>query len=193
MPHPKTRHSLIVRLQDERNDQAWDDFVMAYEPFLYRMAARQGVPEKDVPDVVQQVLMAVARSVEGWSDDGQEASFRRWLSTVGRNVVIRFMTRERRQPAVGGGTSVMDLMKNIAAEPAVDQQQQFDHELIVWAAEQVRIEFLEASWTAFWATTVDGRKVADVAAELQITAGSIYMSRSRIMARIRGLIQGIME
>lgn len=193
MPHPNTRHSLIVRLQDERNDQAWDDFVVAYEPFLYRMAARQGVPERDVPDVVQQVLLAVARSVEGWSDDGRDASFRRWLSTVARNVVIRFMTRERRQPQGGGGTSVIDLLKNVADEPAAAERQRYDHELIVWAAEQVRSEFLETSWTAFWATTVDGRRVADVATELNISVGSIYMSRSRIMARIRGLIQDIMD
>lgn len=193
MPHPKTRHSLIVRLQDEHNDRAWEDFVVAYEPFLYRMATRQGVPERDVPDVVQQVLMAVARSVGGWSDDGKDASFRRWLATVARNIVIRFMTRERRQPASGGGTSVLDLMQNLADEPTAEQRQRYDHELIVWAAEQVRSEFIETSWAAFWATTIEGRVVAEVAAELNVSTGSIYMSRSRIMAKIRKLIQETME
>lgn len=169
MPHPPTRHSLIVRLKDDQNEQAWEDFVSVYEPFLYRMASRQGVPDRHVPDVVQQVLMSVARSVSGWSDDGKSGSFRRWLSTVARNVVIRFMTRERRQVDSGGGTEVLDLMASVADEPSSELKQKYEHELIVWAAEQVRSEFIESSWAAFWATTIDGRSVSEVAAELQVS------------------------
>ena len=85
-----TRHSLIVRLNDEQNELAWSEFVTAYEPFLYRMASRQGVPEQHVPDVVQQVLLAIARSVDGWKDDGKSRSFRRWLATVCRNICLLY-------------------------------------------------------------------------------------------------------
>jgi len=40
---------------------------------------------------------------------------------------------------------------------------------------------------------IDGRSVADVATELGITPGSIYMSRSRIMARIRAKVREITD
>lgn len=193
MPHPETRHSLIVRLKDEQNEPAWTDFALAYEPFLYRMAERQGVPARDVPDVVQQVLLAVAKSVDGWTDDGKGGSFRRWLSTVCRNVVIKFMTRERKQSSGRGGTQFVDLMNNVVDEPDQDQVQRYEHELIVWAAEQVKDEFIATSWSAFWATVIDGRSVSDVAAELKVSAGSIYMSRSRIMARIKAKVAEVME
>jgi RNA polymerase sigma-70 factor (ECF subfamily) len=70
-------------------------------------------------------------------------------------------------------------------KPDEQHVQQYQHELIVWAAEQVRHEFLESSWRAFWATVIDERPVDEVAAELGVSPGSIYMSRSRIMAKIK--------
>ncbi|MDB5389858.1 MAG: polymerase sigma factor [Planctomycetaceae bacterium] len=190
MQQPETRPSLIVRLKDQRNEPAWTEFVCAYEPFLMQLVRRQGTPERHTQDVTQQLLLAIARSVENWTDDGQEASFRRWLSRVARHVVIKFMTRERRQIAGQGGTDFLDLLEqapDLVADAA--QTRQYEHELIVWAAEQVRGDFHEASWKAFWATQIEGRNVAEVAVELGVSPGSIYMSRSRILARIRAKIE----
>ncbi len=192
MQQPETRPSLILRLKGERNDHAWAEFVSVYEPFLRRLVARQGVPERHVPDVTQQVLLAIARSVEGWQDDGQSASFRRWLKRVARNVVSRFMSRERREAGGQGGTDLLELLGNVP-EVTDEKARKYMHELVVWATEQVRGEFRETSWKAFWGTLVDGRSVAEVAAELGVTPGGIYMSRSRITARIRAKVKEVID
>jgi RNA polymerase sigma-70 factor (ECF subfamily) len=190
---PETRPSLIVRLAGRQNELAWGEFVAAYEPFLRRLAARKGVPERHVPDVVQQVLLGIARSVEGWRDDGRPSSFRRWLSRVARNVVMKFMARERRQAGGMGGTEFLELLEQVPDEASDEQSRAYEHELVVWAADQVRGEFRETSWRAFWATQVEGRSVAETAAELGVSPGSIYMSRSRIMARIRAKVREVLE
>lgn len=192
MTLPETRHSLIVRLKCRDNEPAWQDFVVEYEPFLKRLAARQGVPDRHVADVSQQILLAIARSIDQWQNDGREASFRRWLNTVSRNVVIKFMTRERRHHATGG-TDLLEVLSQIPAAPDSQQVQQYEHELIIWAAEQVRNDFHHTSWQAFTATVIEGKPVADVAETLGITAGSIYMSRSRILARIKARIQNLTQ
>jgi RNA polymerase sigma-70 factor (ECF subfamily) len=101
----ETRQSLIVRLKSEQNELAWRDFVCAYEGFLNQLIRRQGVPERHVPDITQQILLTIAQSIDGWTDDGNVASFRRWLSTVSRNVVIRLMSRERKQAGGIGGSN----------------------------------------------------------------------------------------
>jgi RNA polymerase sigma-70 factor, ECF subfamily len=189
----ETRKSLIVRLKSDQNEIAWRDFVVVYEGFLGQMARRHGVPERHVADVTQQILLAIVRSIEGWKDDGNNASFRRWLSTVSRNVVIRFMTRERRQPAGVGGSDLIALLQKLEEKPSELHIQQYQHELIVWAAEHVRKEFIETSWQAFWATVIDQKSVDEVARDLNVSAGSIYMSRSRIMAKIRKTISIVLE
>lgn len=193
MRQPETRPSLIVRIAGQQNELAWTEFVLAYEPFLRQLVERQGVPPRHVPDVTQQVLWAIARSVEGFRDDGSPASFRRWVSRVARNAALKFMSRQRRQIGGEGGTDLLRLLEQ-APDPALDPPgEEYDYELIRWAAEQVRGEFRETSWQAFWATLVEGRSVADVAAELGVTPGSIYMSRSRIMARIRAKVKEVAE
>lgn len=193
MKQPKTRQSLIVHLKGDGNERAWVEFVTLYEPFLQHLALRLGVPDRHVPDVVQQVLLAIAKSVDGWSHDGQAASFRRWLATVARNIVIKFMTKERRETGGRGGTELVELLEQIPAEPDPRDIERYEHELIVWAAEQVRHEFIDSSWSAFWATVIDGQPVAEVAEELGVSRGSIYMSRSRIVARIRKMVSEVLD
>jgi RNA polymerase sigma-70 factor (ECF subfamily) len=192
MQQPETRPSLIVRLQGERNELAWTEFVSAYEPFLRRLIQRQGVPERHVPDAMQQVLVAVARSVDGWQDDGDPASFQRWLNRVARHVVLKFMARERRPIGGQGGTDWLESLAHVPDAGGEEREAEYEYELVVWAAEQVRGEFLESSWKAFWATLIEGRSVAEVAAELGVSPGSVYMSRSRLMARIRSKVQEVM-
>jgi RNA polymerase sigma-70 factor (ECF subfamily) len=60
MSHMETRHSLIVRLKSESNELAWRDFVSVYEGFLTQVARRQGVPDRHVADVRQQILLTIA-------------------------------------------------------------------------------------------------------------------------------------
>jgi len=189
---PKTRPSLIIRLRDQADQAAWWSFVETYEPFLHHQILRQGVPSSHVDDVAQQVLMAIAASVDGWSDDGREASFRRWVNRVARNVVIKFMTRGRQQLAYGGSESVEFLsQQEQPADPALERQ--YEHELIVWAAEKVRDEFAATSWQAFWETMIEQRSVAEVAEQIGVSPGSIYMSRSRIINRLRDVVAEVMQ
>lgn len=191
MSSPETRHSLIVRLQGPRNEAAWVDFVAAYEPFLRNLIVRRGVPERHVPDATQQVLTAIAQSVSRWQDDGQPASFRRWASIIARNVVLRFLAHESRHLAGQGGSELLDQLHAVPATEDPELARRYEHELIVWAAEKVRHEFRETSWRAFWLTLVDGLSVNAAAAELGVTPGSVYMSRSRIVARIRQQLDGL--
>ena len=103
-------------------------------------------------------MAAVARSVEGWRDDGNPASFRRWVSRVARNVVIKFMTRERKQIGGHGGTDLMELLENVPNAADRESEEAYEHEWILWTAEKVRGEFRETSWKAFWATLTPSAK-----------------------------------
>jgi RNA polymerase sigma-70 factor, ECF subfamily len=95
------------------------------------------------------------------------------------------MTRERQRLDGIGGSDLVALLQNIETKPDEKHLSDYRHERIVWAAVQVRHEFLETSWKAFWAAIVDERPVDQVAFGFQVSPGSFYMSRSRIIGRIR--------
>ena len=53
----------------------------------------------------------------------------------------------------------------------------------------VREEFANSTWQAFWQTAVEGRETKDVAAALGLSAGAVYIARSRVIARLRERIE----
>lgn len=191
MTQPETRASLILQLTGPRREPAWAEFVASYEPFLMRLVQRRGVPARHAADVTQQIFLAIAHSVSGWQDDGKPESFRRWLNRVAQNVVIRFMTRERKQPGGTGGSDLIEFLESVPTEPDRQLVADYERELIVWAAEQVRGDFRESSWQAFCETVIEARDIGEVARELGVSVGSVYMSRSRIMARIQKILRQV--
>jgi RNA polymerase sigma factor (sigma-70 family) len=191
---PLTRHSLIIKLADPTDTTAWREFVTIYEPLIYRLARRKGLQDADARDLCQEVFQAVAGAVERW--DPSRGSFRGWLSRIARNLVINFLTRRRFQFRGSGATSVQELLE---AQPAVDPSatalfdQEFQSQLFHWAAEEVRGRITPKSWQAFWKTAVEGRPAEDVAAELGLSVGSVYVARSRVLARLKRRIDQVGE
>ena len=90
----------------------------------------KGTPERHVADVTQQLLIAIAKSVDGWKADGKTASFRRWLGCVARNVVIKFMVRERKHVTGQGGSDFLTALEE-TVDPSIDAelQRQYEQEL----------------------------------------------------------------
>ena len=76
---PETRDSLILRLKDRADQEAWGEFLEIYGPLVYRLAAAKGLQHADAEDVVQQVCSSVARAVDRWQPDAKRARFRTWL------------------------------------------------------------------------------------------------------------------
>ena len=42
---PETRESLLLRIRDPRDRDAWYEFVSIYRPLIYRVARRYGLQE----------------------------------------------------------------------------------------------------------------------------------------------------
>lgn len=55
---PTTQSSLLLRLRDARDEEAWNHFVEVYAPLVYRYARRRGLQDCDAGDVAQDVLLA---------------------------------------------------------------------------------------------------------------------------------------
>ena len=193
---PETRASLILRLPDGADVQAWDEFAAIYGPLVYRLARRQGLQPADADDLVQEVLSAVSRSVEGWLHNGQRGPFRAWLLRIARNTAINFLTRRRHQPIAAGGSDAAFKLA-LAADPAAELSGDFDleyrRELFRWAADQLRDVVSETTWQAFWRTSVEEHSVERVAQELNMSVGSVYIARSRMMSRLRELVRSFGE
>jgi RNA polymerase sigma-70 factor (ECF subfamily) len=191
---PDTRASLLIRLRQPGNQEAWREFVSLYEPLIYRLAARKGLQHADAQDLLQDVLVAIAKGIDRLEIGEDKGRFRGWLFRIARNLIVN--TLEKRQRLViGSGDS--DICERLAQEPALSLQDpsaytlEFRRELFHWAARSIRPEFQPASWNLFWRTSVEGQPIANTAQELGLSVGAAYAARCRILARLRMKIEEV--
>src|SRR5215471_11485112 len=113
---PETNPSLLVRIRDSDDSEAWRLFVDLYGPLVYGLGRKHGLQDADAADLTQEVLQSVAAAVRSLVYDPGRGSFRAWLYTVARNRLLDFQRRKR--PARGSGdTAVQDLLEKQPAPP----------------------------------------------------------------------------
>jgi RNA polymerase sigma-70 factor (ECF subfamily) len=188
---PETKYSLLLRLQDASNDEAWMEFVELYERAVFRYVRCKGLQEADALEVVQQVLLAVHRSVDQWQPKGQ-GSFRRWLLRVASNQATTMVRQKYRQRLLTGGTTINNAL-NAAADPACqDADEQSSREwrqwAFCWASSQVEREVNGTSWQAFWLTAVENLSAADAAKQIGLSIGAVYAAKCRVLKRLRDAV-----
>ncbi len=192
---PITRPSLLVCIRDPHNGWAWSQFVAIYSPLVYRFARRHGLQETDAADVTQEVFCAVARGIRQFDYDPQKGSFHGWLITVARSKLRNFLGKQQAKNQGIGGTEALKLIEQ---QPSGDDEDAFverEHRrcLFDWAVGQIRSDFQEPTWQAFWQTSVEGRNAKEVADSLGITVGAVYIARSRVLARLKETIRQVEE
>lgn len=186
-----TRASLIARLSDHRDEEAWNLFVEIYSPLVYRYLCRRGVQDADAADIGQEVLKTVSRSVNAFEHLSRPGSFRRWLIAITQSRLGDFATRRKKDAAAGGDTAIEALHQFAADGEEERLEREYQECLFRWAAEKIRGEFQPATWHAFWQTYVDGDDCRKVAEDLNTTLGAVYVARSRVLARLREKIHQI--
>ena len=188
---PTTRASLILRLRHPEDAAAWQEFIDIYQPLIYRLARSRGLQHADAFDTTQEVLARVAGAVNRWDPDPKLGSFRGWISRITRNLVIQFLRSKHRLPQTGDGSAIQQLLDQIPDRCRESDLFDLEHErqVFAWATNKVKIQFAPQTWQAFWQTSVDRQPVADVAAQLNMTPGAVYIARSRVMARLRETVQ----
>ena len=186
-PTPETRASLLIRIRDPADQAAWLEFVEIYRPVILRLACQKGMQEADANDLAQEVLVAIARAVEQREHDPKRAKFRTWLNRVAHNAILNALSRGRRDRG-SGDSALLAVLNERESHTGPDSsllRLEYRREVFCWAVQQIRKEFHQATWDAFWLTAVEGRGVDAVARELGKNAGSIYAVRSRVMRRIQ--------
>jgi RNA polymerase sigma factor (sigma-70 family) len=89
-PTPTTRASLLFRLRDSQDHEAWVEFVEIYEPAVYRQLRKCGLQDADARELMQELFVAVNRQIARWELAKERGSFRGWLRRVTRNLVINW-------------------------------------------------------------------------------------------------------
>jgi RNA polymerase sigma-70 factor (ECF subfamily) len=187
-----TSLSLLERARD-RNPDAWRRLVELYSPLVYYWAGRSGLGDADAADLVQEVWQRVAAGLTRFHREGPGGTFRGWLWTIARHKLIDLGRKRQGEPVAAGGTDARKFIETIPEhEPPEDTGVQ-ENQLLHRALEQIRPEFEERTWRAFWRMTVDGHSAADVGRDLGLAANAVHQAKFRVLRRLRQEMAGLVD
>lgn len=179
---PETRLSLLIRLRDRSDLEAWSRFVDLYGPLIYGHARRYGLSDADAADRMQEVLLAIARGVERY--DASRGPFRKWLYTVTMNKLRSFWKQRERRPETSPDLAEIP----DSADPDERWEREYRQRLFHAAADVVRPRVDPMHWRIFWLAAVEGKSGADVAAECGVRVEQVYVIRQRVQKKLADAI-----
>lgn len=172
-----------------RDPQAWRRLTDLYGPLVFHWGRRHGLSEEDARDLTQDVFSAVASAVDRFLHEPQQGTFRGWLWTIARNKLRDHFRKQAAVAPAEGGTVFLALLAQVPESWSDESQHPSDQTalklLFRRALENVRCEFEEHTWQAFWMVTVDQRDTVDVASALAMSCNSVRQAKSRVLRRLR--------
>jgi RNA polymerase sigma-70 factor (ECF subfamily) len=192
-PARSTSLSLLQRARANDGD-AWSRVVSLYGPLVRLWCGRAGLGAEDAEDVCQEVFAAAAAHLNGFRRDRPGDTFRGWLRVITRNAVLAHHRRNGGRPQAEGGSDALGRLQDVADPLAGSGEEEAEAGLLYRrAVEQVRGEFEERTWRAFWLTVIEGRSPAALGAELGVSAAAIRQAKSRVLRRLREELGDLLE
>jgi RNA polymerase sigma-70 factor (ECF subfamily) len=193
-PSPRNRRdrmqtslSLLAQVKANENE-AWERLYTLYEPLIRHWILRDPVARLEAEDLIQEVMLSVHANVTLF-EHRREGSFRKWLRVITSNRVGQYLRKRRPEQAA----------ETLAqfAEPGNPLEEEwnaeYDRHVVRKLLEMVRPEFGEQAWTIFEMTEFQGVPPGEAARRLQLTPGTVYMARNRILSRLREIGDEILE
>lgn len=190
--HSETSINLIHAVRSHDNP-AWERLCTRYTPMVVRWIRKAGLSEWDTADVVQNVFEKVASNIQRFRKEKEGDSFRGWLWTVTRNEIRAWFRAQKRNPErVLGGSAANAMMKEIPEwidDDSVSERfyrsDRSRTKQVQLAAQNIRGDFAEHTWQAFWRSTVEGHSTADIADDLKMSRVAVRQAKFRVLARMR--------
>jgi RNA polymerase sigma-70 factor (ECF subfamily) len=180
-----TSCSLLIKAAASDGD-AWNRLMGLYAPLVVHWCRQSGLQSDEAQDVIQEVFAAVAVGLKTYQSDRPGGSFRGWIRGIARH---KLQDHYRRGPArAEGGSEALVRLRAVpepVEAPDLSESDTDVADLYRRALEQVRGQFEERTWQAFWKVAMENRSPAEAASELGMTPNTVRQAKSRILRRLK--------
>lgn len=190
-----THQSLLLQAKSG-DESAWKNLCELYRPLIVGWLRRQSIPPGEVDDLVQEIFIAVVRSLPGFTHSGRQGAFRSWLRAIAFNHCCDYWKSRTQRSAFPGGESASEALR-LLEDPDSPLGRYWDEEhdryVLRCLLHMLELEFEPDTVKAFRRVALDGASGAEAAQELGMSVGAVYAARSRILRRLRQLADGLID
>jgi RNA polymerase sigma-70 factor (ECF subfamily) len=198
---PSTRYSLLSRLQDWQDQESWKDFFDSYWRLIYGLAFKAGLSEAEAEDVVQEVVISVAKHIQKFERNRELGSFKGWLRNIIRWRIADQMAKRLPvlQPEAGtncrgsmnDGGEMSPIHDFCATELEAAWEEEWRENLFKAALHKVKQRVNEEHYLIFDLYVLRGWPVLKVARKVGVNVTQVYLAKHRIARLIRKEIEVI--
>jgi RNA polymerase sigma-70 factor (ECF subfamily) len=177
-----TSATLLRRLRDPADKDAWSAFTANYGKRIYAWCRRWHLQEADAEDVTQGLLIKIPTKMRSFTYDPKVGSFRAWLKTVVRHALGDFVRAQQRL----GKTSYAPL-ESVEAEQDLMKEldERFERELLEEAMARIELRVNKPTWEAFRLTAIEQQSGKEAAAALKIPVAHVYVYKQRVQDMLK--------
>lgn len=183
MDPERTRKSLLLRVRDPGDQNAWFEFDTCYRELILRYCRAKGLQAADAEDVRQTVMLSLSSALKSFQYQPERGRFRGYLGRIVSNAIARF--HGKRSEAVTLEGEVLEGVAPIG-EPEMDAD--WEREWVSHhyrrAMDALRQQVEPSSIQAF-EKLLAGASVEQVAAEMSMAAQTVYKVRQRMRDRLQ--------
>lgn len=189
-----TRHSLLSRLKNWKDDESWRVFFDTYWRLIYKAALKAGLTDSEAQDVVQETVISVAKNLPRF--DSSKASFKTWLSQVTRWRIADQLRKRQAQARNLGmwahrdrapSTAHTATVERVADPKSLDSywEGEWENNLLEIAILRAKRKVDPKQYQMFYFYVLKQWPIARVARALQVNAARVYLAKHRIVKLIK--------
>jgi RNA polymerase sigma factor (sigma-70 family) len=184
-----TRATLLGRLGEWGDHEAWFECVRIYESFIRDCVRSFRLDPADTEEVCQRVWISLAKRLVTFRYDPSKG-FRHWLRRLCRSRAIDLI-RERKAGSIAGALDDGPVLETRRHDPDEDDEDSAGSErpLLLRLGRQVHdaveARVGEATWKAFWAIAVEGASVKETAEALGMSYAGAFAAQKRVGRMLR--------
>jgi RNA polymerase sigma-70 factor (ECF subfamily) len=184
-----TSQSLLFRLRDSGDHQAWAQFHERYAPMIEGWC-RHWFP-RETDDMVQEVFKLLTERLKSFEYQPEKGRFRGYLKTVTNNLMCDLNRRAQRRPAIVGESVLYELEAGEDLEARLARL--YDLERLELAKERVRARVEEQTWRIYVETAERFRRPAEVAGELGMRVGAVHQAKHWVKRLLQEEVAGLAD
>jgi RNA polymerase sigma-70 factor (ECF subfamily) len=185
-----TSRTLLDRLRNRTDSQAWLLWLAVYEPWLRHCLERHRLQTVDVEDLLQTILVVVSQKLPAFVHSGQPGAFRAWLRRVLVNEVRNFL-RARQRQAADAPPDWLDQLEDASSELSRQWDREHDQQVVRRLLATIQPDFEPQTWEAFRLLVLEDRPTTEVAQRTGMKPNALYVAKSRVLKRLRQELSGL--
>lgn len=186
----RTRRSLILKLSDWNDRKSWDEFYRTYWRPIYSVAIQAGLHEHEAWDVVQEVVITIAKQSRKQAYDPERGSFKAWLWKITSwRISDQFRARSKDTSSAvdaPGTTSPLDLTPDLDSSSFEDiWDKEWQNNVMKAALDRVKMKVSPRQFQIFDYNVIRGMKPTEVHKKLGVSLAQVYLAKHRVSALLK--------